>query len=411
MNIYFVIIVSLLLAQFLFKVVIEMANLLNLSETLPTLFANDYPTDKYRRSQKYEKESTLLDLAESTFFMLILFALILTGSFNFIDSYARSFGLGIIPTGLIFFGIIFLAATILRIPFEIYSTFVIEEKYGFNRTTIQIFISDLFKQIIVISIIGSMALAAVIWLFEEFGPHAWLYCWISLVFYQLIICYIAPNWIMPLFNKFSPLPEGTLKEALNAYAKEQNFALQGIYTMDGSKRSTKANAFFTGFGRYRRVILFDTLIENYSVEELVTILAHEIGHYKKRHTIKLIALSIFNTGLMLYLFSWFLNNPQLFKAFGMENISSYASLLFFSFLYMPVQTILLIMHNAISRHFEYEADHYAATTYHKPDMMISALKKLTVDNLSNLTPHPWKVAVSYTHPTVIQRIKVLQQIE
>ena len=408
MNTYFILILSILLAQFLFKCVIEGVNLINFSNTLPPELANDYPEDKYKRAQNYLKINTWFDLFESALLTIILFTLILTGAFNKIDLFVRSFGYGEIGTGLLFFGILFLGIMIFQLPFQIYDTFVIEEKYGFNRTTPKTFILDFLKQIALTVVLGGIALTGILWFFETMGSYAWLYCWIALVIYQLALFYIAPTWIMPLFNKFTPLADGDLKSAIDDYAKQEQFALKGIYTMDGSERSTKSNAFFTGFGKNRRVVLFDTLISKHSISELVSILAHEIGHYKYKHILKMQIFGILNAGLMLFVLSWFIKNPGLFQAFGMEHLSIYASFVFFGILYSPIQTILSIAFNALSRRFEYQADDYAVKSYHHPEAMTSALKKLSVDNLSNLTPHPWKVIVSYSHPTVIQRIKAIE---
>jgi STE24 endopeptidase len=222
--------------------------------------------------------------------------------------------------------------------------------------------------------------------------------------------FVAPVVIMPLFNKFVPLEEGDLKESIEAYARSQKFKLKGIFTMDGSKRSTKTNAFFTGFGRLRRIVLYDTLIEKHSLRELVSILAHEMGHYKKKHILKSIVISVLTTGLMFYILSMFINNQELFAAFKMEQTSIYASLIFFGFLYSPIQMVLSLFGNMLSRKHEYEADEYSVKTYREPVSMILALKKLSVDNLSNLTPHPLKVFLSYSHPPILKRIQAIRQI-
>ncbi|HIJ21259.1 MAG TPA: M48 family metallopeptidase, partial [Deltaproteobacteria bacterium] len=236
------------------------------------------------------------------------------------------------------------------------------------------------------------------------------YCWIALTLFQLFLLFIAPVVIMPIFNKFVPLEEGELKTAIREYAEEQGFKMKGIFSMDGSKRSTKSNAFFTGFGRFRRIVLFDTLIEKHSVDELVSILAHEIGHYRKKHIFKSVLISILTTGLMFFILSLFINNKDLFAAFQMQETSIYASLFFFGFLYAPIETVVGILGNILSRRHEYEADAYAIKTTHKPQAMITALKKLSVDNLSNLTPHPLKVFLGYSHPPVLERIRAIDHI-
>lgn len=410
MNIYLVLILSFILAQFLFKIVIEWVNLFNISEKLPSLFADECSHEKYKISQNYLKENTWLGLAQSGFLTLVLFVLILFGLFNNLDQFIRSFGFNEIVNGLLFLGILFLGFELLELPFDIYDTFVIEEKYGFNRTTPLTFFMDLVKQTVLGVVLGGIALTGLLLFFETMGPMAWLYAWIALVTFQLVLTYIAPTYIMPLFNDFSPLKEGELKDEIEGYAKKVNFSLKGIFTMDGSKRSTKENAFFTGIGNQKRIVLFDTLVSKYQTTELTSILAHEIGHYKRNHIVKLLVINIINSGIMLFLLSLFMKNPKLFAAFGMEHLSVYGSFLFFSFLYVPVQMFLGIFANFLSRKFEYEADAYSANTYNKPKAMIAALKKLALDNMVNLTPHPWKVAVSYSHPPITKRIEAIQKL-
>ncbi|MDD4183191.1 MAG: M48 family metallopeptidase, partial [Candidatus Omnitrophica bacterium] len=239
---------------------------------------------------------------------------------------------------------------------------------------------------------------------------AWVYCWIAVTGFQLFLLFIAPVVIMPLFNKYTPLENGELKSAIENYAKEQKFALAGVFKMDASRRSTKSNAFFTGFGKFRRIALFDTLIQKHTVDELVSVLAHEIGHYKKKHFVKGIILSVITTGIMFFILSFFINNQGLFGAFKMQSLSIYASLIFFGFLYSPINLFISIFSNIISRKHEYEADAFAITTYKKPESFIIALKKLTVDNLSNLTPHPLKVFLDYSHPPVLKRIEAIRKI-
>jgi STE24 endopeptidase len=319
--------------------------------------------------------------------------------------------MGPIPTGLVFAGLLLFAYHIISIPFSIYGTFVIEERYGFNKTRPKTFILDILKSWLIVAIIGSIVLSAVLWFFGKTGVWAWAYCWIAITLFQLFLMFIAPVTIMPLFNKFTPLGECGLKNAIENYAGSQNFKMRGVFTMDGSKRSTKSNAFFTGFGRYRRIVLFDTLIEKHTVEELVSVLAHEMGHYKKKHILKSMIISILTTGLMFYILSLFINNRQLFAAFKMEETSIYASLFFFGFLYTPIEMILSIFGNMLSRRHEYDADDYAVKTYGKPESMIEALKKLSVENLSNLTPHPIKVLLSYSHPPVLERIRAIRRAE
>jgi len=250
----------------------------------------------------------------------------------------------------------------------------------------------------------------VLWFFGETGSLAWLYVWIAITVVQIILMFIAPVVIMPLFNKFTPLEDGELRDVIENYTRKHKFKMKGVYTMDGSKRSTKSSAFFTGFGRSRRIALFDTLIERHTVAELLSVLAHEIGHYKLHHIPKRIVTAVLNTGLMLFILSFFINNPGLFEAFGMQKLSIYASLVFFSFLYSPISMIIGIVSKVIERRHEYQADEFAVRTTADTDSFITAMKKLSVHNLSNLTPHPLKVFLEYDHPPVLDRIDAVKAL-
>ena len=409
-NLFLLIILVILIGSYVLDVIVETLNVRHVTTDLPSEFEGYYDAEKYQKSQEYLKENTRFGILTDTIITPITIAFILFGGFNIVDRFARSFGVGAIPTGLIFAGTLLFASQILSIPFSLYSTFVIEEKYGFNKTTPKTFFLDICKSWLLIAVIGGPLLSAVLWFFQKAGPWAWAYCWIAVTVFQIFLMFIAPVVIMPLFNKFIPLEEGDLKEAIESYARSQKFKLKGIFTMDGSKRSTKTNAFFTGFGKLRRIVLYDTLIEKHSVRELVSILAHEMGHYKKKHILKSVVISVLTTGLMFYILSMFINNPDLFAAFKMEHTSIYASLLFFGFLYSPIQMVLSLFGNMLSRKHEYEADEYSVKTYRDPGSMIVALKKLSVDNLSNLTPHPLKVLLSYSHPPILKRIQAIRQI-
>ena len=409
MNYFLFIILGVLIGSYFLDLIVDALNVRHLRTDLPTEFEGYYDAIKYKKSQEYLKENTRFGIISDTITTPITIVFILWGGFNVVDQFARGFNLGTILTGLIFVGVLLLALQILSIPFSIYSTFVIEEKYGFNRTTPKTFILDILKSWLLVVVIGGIILSAILWFFEKAGAWAWLYCWIAVTMFQIFLMFIAPVIIMPIFNKFVPLEDGALKEAIEAYASSQEFKLKGIFTMDGSKRSTKTNAFFAGFGRFRRIVLFDTLVEKHTVKQLVSILAHEMGHYKKKHILKSIVVSILTTGLMFYILSLFINNSELFAAFKMQETSVYASLLFFGFLYSPIQMVLSIFGNMISRGHEYDADAYAVNTYKDPVSMIEALKKLSVENLSNLTPHPLKVFLNYSHPPVLERIRAIRR--
>ena len=408
MNVYLVVILAIIIGNYILDLIIEFLNVGAIKEELPREFEGFYDSAKYKKSQAYLKDNTYFKLIQGLFITAVVLFLILGGGFNFIDKIARGYNLGIIPTGLIFSGILFFLFQIIEIPFSIYHTFVIEEKYGFNRTSPKTFILDILKSWLLSIIIGGLLLSLILWFFIKSGSLAWVFCWLGVTTFEFFLIFIAPIVIMPLFNKFIPLEEGELKQAIQTYAQSQNFKLKGLFKMDSSRRSSKSNAFFTGFGKYRRIVLFDTLIKNHSVDELTSVLAHEMGHYKKKHILKMMTISILTNGLMFFILSLFINNPGMFAAFRMDNLSIYASLLLFSFLYTPINIILSLAGNILSRKHEYEADKYAVTTYKKPEAFILALKKLSVDNLSNLTPHPLKVFISYSHPPVLERIKALK---
>jgi STE24 endopeptidase len=408
MNVYLIVILVILIGDYLLDVVADVLNARHISTELPAEFRDYYDADKYKKAQRYLRDNTRFDVVADTVLTPVVIAFILLGGFNVVDGYARGFGYGPIVTGLIFGGILMLLSQIVHIPFSAYRTFVIEERYGFNRTTPSTFIKDILKKWTVGGLVGGIIFASVIWLFLRAGSGAWFYCWMVVAAFQLFFMYIAPAVILPLFNKFVPLEEGELKSSIERYAHERNFKLKGVYKMDASRRSTKTNAFFTGFGRFRRIVLFDTLIKRHTVDELVSVLAHEMGHYKKRHILVSLLILVAQSGLMFYILSWFINNRGLFDAFRMKETSVYASLLFFGFLYAPIETMISIARNKISRKHEFDADAYAVNTYGHADALVTALKKLSVHNLSNLTPHPLKVWLDYSHPPILRRIKALK---
>jgi STE24 endopeptidase len=327
--------------------------------------------------------------------------------FPILDHWVRSFSYGPIISGLIYAAVLVLVKGLLSLPFSIYHTFVIEERFGFNQTTWSTFFLDLLKGLVVGLLLGTPLLAGILAFFEYSGPNAWWLCWIAVTVYMLGVQFIAPTWIMPLFNKFSPLETGELRSAILSYAESIKFPLENVYVMDGSKRSSKSNAFFTGFGSHRRIVLFDTLIEHHAVEELVAILAHEMGHYKKKHIIKSLILGILQMGLMLFLLSLFISYPGLFDAFYMPQISVYAGLIFFAMLYSPLDFFIGLFMQRFSRKNETEADRFSVDTTRNPKALADALKKLSVHNLSNLLPHPFYVFLNYSHPPVLQRINAI----
>lgn len=410
MNSYLIFIIAVILIGYLLESIVALLNLRSLDPELPAEFQDVYDREKYARSQEYTRVTTRFSLLQNTIMTVLTLAFILGGGFNQVDRVARSFGFGPIVTGLIFSGLVFLIAAAAELPFTVYSTFVIEERFGFNTTTVKTFVLDIVKAVLLGVLIGGPLLAFVLWFFAIGGSLAWLYCWLAVAAFTVIIQFLVPVLIMPLFNTFTPLAEGELKEAVTAYARAEHFKMKGIYTMDGSKRSTRLNAFFTGFGRLRRIVFFDTLVEKLRPGEIVAVLAHEMGHFKLRHIYKMMAASIIQMGVMFYILSLFLMNRGLFAAFGMEHLSIYASLIFFGFLYAPLSLLLSIVTNYFSRCHEYEADAYAVTSTGRPDDMINGLKKLCVTNLTNLTPHPLNVFLNYSHPPVPARIKAIRAL-
>lgn len=411
MNIYSIIILTTLLIDTLISVISELLNLNYLSGELPEEFKDVYDEDRYAKSQEYTRVNTRFGFITSAFDLILIIAFWFLGGFNHLDQTVRAFGLHPIWTGLIYIGILIFAKTLLSLPFSIYSTFVIEEKFGFNKTTPKTFVLDLVKGLALSIIIGGPILAGILAFFQYAGSQAWLYCWIVTTVFTIFLQYIAPTWIMPLFNKFTPIEDGELKSEIMNYANKVKYKLAGVFVMDGSKRSAKSNAFFTGFGKNKRIALFDTLIEKHAVDELVGVLAHEIGHYKKKHILIGMIISIIHTGILFFLVSIFLTHQGLFDAFYMESSSIYAGFIFFGMLYAPIEMILGILMTMNSRKHEYQADQFAVETTGKKEAMIQALKKLSRDNLSNLRPHPFYVFLNYSHPPVLQRIKAIQNIK
>ncbi|MCI5137869.1 MAG: M48 family peptidase, partial [Candidatus Electrothrix sp. AR1] len=409
MNPYLIFILTVLVVGYLLDLVVSFFEIRSLQPELPTEFRDVYDEEKYSKSQEYTKVTTGFSLIQDTVTLVLTLIFILAGGFNAVDLLARSVGWGSISTGLLFTGALILLSFLLGLPFSLYSTFVIEERFGFNKTTAKTFVLDLLKGIVLAAVIGGPLLAAVLWFFEITGSMAWLYCWLAVTLFTFVLQFLAPVLIMPLFNKFTPLGDGELKEGIIEYAAQQDFAIQGIYTMDGSKRSTRLNAFFTGFGPFRRIVFFDTLVEKLHSQEIIAVLAHEMGHFKQKHILKMMGISVLQTGLMFFILSLFLGNSQLFAAFGMEHVSIYAGLIFFGFLYAPVSMLLSIFFHTYSRKNEYQADAWAVkTTEDQGEGLINGLKKLSVHNLSNLTPHPFNVFINYSHPPVLQRIQAIR---
>lgn len=408
MNVYFYIIIIAIAIEFVLDLISNALNVKSLSNKLPDEFSDVYDEQTYANSQAYTKVGTRFGIVTGTFDLLLLLVFWFSGGFNYLDTLIRSWGFGELITGILFIVILMVAKSLISLPFSIYSTFVIEERFGFNKTTPKTFALDMLKGLLIGAIIGIPLLAGILSFFMYTGDFAWIYAWLALTVFTLLMQYIAPTWIMPLFNKFTPLEEGELRTQIENYTKKVDFPLKGLFVIDGSKRSSKSNAFFTGFGKNKRIALYDTLIEKHTINELVAVLAHEIGHYKKKHVIKGMANSIIQSGVLFFLLSIFLHEKGLFDVFYMENMSVYSGLIFFGMLYAPIEMILSIFMQMSSRKHEFEADEFAVKTTNMPLEMISTLKKLSKDNLSNLTPHLFYVFLNYSHPPVISRIDAIK---
>ena len=410
MNSCLILIFVFLIGNYLLDLVARRCNLRTLSAEPPEEFRDLVDAEKYRRSQEYIRENSRFQDLQSAIGLVVTLAFLLLGGFPWMDRMAGSLGGGVIVTGLAFLAIGALLSLLLDLPFTVWETFHIEQKYGFNRTAWRTFWIDQVKTLLLGAVIGGAIAAAVIWFFTSVGPFAWLYAWGSVVVLQVILLFVAPVLIMPLFNKYTPLSDGELKTTLETYIHAQRVQMRGLFTMDGSRRSAHSNAFFTGFGRFRRIVLFDTLIEKHTVPEVLTIVAHEMGHCTKRHVLFSLLLSVGILAGIFALLPLFLYNDALAAAFGMKHATVYAGLAFFGFLFTPISVFLNIFTSALSRRFEYQADAFAAQTTGQPEAMIAALKKLNVDNYSHLTPHPMVVFLRYSHPPVMERIRAIRHL-
>ncbi len=409
-QILFYVIVAIIMIDFFFDRIIDYLNASRWSNQLPEELKGIYDEEKYRKSQDYQKENMRIGLLTSSLSFIIIVSFISLGGFGWLDSFVRQYTQHPVLMALLFFGIIGFVSDIFSTPFDIYDTFVIEEKYGFNKTTPKIYITDKIKGWFLAAILGGGLLALFVWFYEIAGELFWLYAWLFLTAFSIFMSMFYSSLIVPLFNKQTPLEDGELRNAIEQFSKKAGFKLDNIFVIDGSKRSTKANAYFSGLGAKKRIVLYDTLINEHSTEELVAVLAHEIGHYKKKHIVKGMIISTITSGAMLYLLGLFINRPELSMALGAEQSSFHIGIIAFGLLYSPISTLLGIMSNILSRKHEYQADEFAAKNY-SPDPLQSALKKLSVNNLSNLRPHPLNVFINYSHPPLLQRLEHLQRFK
>lgn len=406
-HILFSIIIIILVVQFLIETVLNYLNAKKFSDPLPQELGDVFNEEQYLKSQAYKKSNYRFGLVSSVFSLTLVLAFLIFGGFEWVDQLTRSISDNVIVQALVFFGIIMLGTDLLGIPFALYHTFVIEEKFGFNKTTPKLFVTDKIKSWIMMIILGGGIMALVIWFFQWAGSNFWLYAWALIAVFTIFMNLFYSRLIVPLFNKQTPLKEGNLKSKIEAYARKVGFELRHIFVIDGSKRSTKANAYFSGFGREKRVTLFDTLINDLEEDEIVAVLAHEVGHYKQNHILVNLTVSVIITGITLFVLSLFINNPELSLAIGVSQPSFHAALVGFGILYSPISELTGLVMNYFSRKFEYQADDYAKQTFAALPL-ISSLKKLSKNSLSNLTPHPAYVFVHYSHPPLIDRIENLK---
>lgn len=404
------IILAIISLDYLLEQTLDYLNLKRLKGDLPGKLKGIYDEEKYAKSIKYHKDTTLFSFITSAFSFLVAFAAITTGFFGLLDEWLRLYFENPVYLALAFFGILFIGSDLLNTPFQYYATFVIEQRYGFNKSTPKLFFTDKLKGYVLSAVIGGLVIGILLMLIVSIGQNFWIYFWIVISLFILFINMFYTSLIVPLFNKLRPLEEGELKAAIESYSRKVQFPLDNIFVIDGSKRSTKANAFFSGIGKKKKIVLYDTLIENHTTEELVAVLAHEVGHFKKKHIIKGFLLSILQAGVMLLIMSWMIYSPELSEVLGGSLNAIHLNLIAFVILYSPISKITGIFLNQYSRKNEYEADAYAADTF-RSDSLQSALKKLSVNNLSNMTPHPAYVFFNYSHPPLLERLQHLESVQ
>jgi STE24 endopeptidase len=403
----FYIIIGIIIINFIIDKVLGSLNAKHFNDALSPELQDVYDEEEYKKSQAYKATNHRFSNITSAFSLLLTLAFFYVDGFEYVDNIARGYSTNNIIVALIFFGIIMLASDIITTPFSYYKTFVIEEKFGFNKTTLKIFILDKIKGWLMLIIVGGGILALILWFYESTGTNFWLYAWALVTVFSVFMNMFYSKLIVPLFNKQTPLEDGGLRTKIAAYAKTVGFKLDKIFVIDGSKRSTKANAYFSGFGSEKRVTLYDTLIKDLDDEEIVAVLAHEVGHYKRKHIIFNLFASVLLTGLTLYILSLLISNPLLSNALGVATPSFHIGLIAFGLLYSPISEITGLIMNYLSRKFEYQADNYAKETY-AGEPLIASLKKLSKNSLSNLTPHRAYVFMHYSHPTLLERIKNLR---
>lgn len=399
----FYILISILIINFIFDKFLDFLNAKHFGDVLPKEVADVYDETEYIKSQNYKKVYFRFSTLTSIFSILLTLLFFIFDGFKMVDDFARIYSENNIVIALIFFGVIMLGSDVLTTPFSYYKTFVIEEKFGFNKSTKKLFWIDKLKGWLMTIIVGGLILSLIVWFYGFAGNQFWIYAWALVAVFTLFMNLFYSTLIVPLFNKQTPLKDGELKTSIKEFADKVGFKLDKIFVIDGSKRSTKANAYFSGFGETKRIVLFDTLINDLTTEEIVAVLAHEVGHYKRKHTIFNLVASILLTGLTFYILSLFIDNALLSQALGVNQPSFHIGLIAFGILYSPISEITGLIMNFISRKFEYQADDFAKEHFGATHL-ISSLKKLSKNSLTNLTPHRYYVFMHYSHPTLKERI-------
>lgn len=399
----FYILIGIILIKYLFDTYLDYLNAKHFNDAIPLELEGIYNEEEYKKSQAYKKENHKFSIIVSSFSIVTTLLFFIFDGFAFVDAIARNISNNLIIITLLFFGMIVFASELISLPFSYYKTFVIEEKYGFNKSTLKTFILDKIKGWLMMAIIGGGILALITWFYQATTNNFWLYTWALIAVFTLFMNLFYSKLIVPIFNKQTPLKSGELKSAIENFSNKVGFKIDNIFVIDGSKRSTKANAYFSGFGSQKRITLYDTLINDLETDEIVAVLAHEVGHYKKKHIIYNIILSLLLMGLTLYILSLLIGNSILSQALGVEQASFHIGLIAFTILYSPISEITGFFINILSRKFEYQADDYAKNNFNASSL-ISALKKLSKNSLSNLTPNNLYVKFHYSHPTLLQRI-------
>ena len=399
-------IIVLLILNFVFDSVLNYLNHKSAGGTVGEELKGLYDEEKYKKSVEYNAVRYRFSMVSSVLGITVLLLAFYFNAFAKLDAFVRTHTQSEVAVSLLFFGLLALAADLLSTPLSLYNIFVIEQKYGFNKITLKLFIGDKIKSYALAVLIGGALLYLVISIYLSFAEWFWLLAWSALTIVSLVMVMFYASVILPLFNKLKPLEAGELRTEIENYCAKEGYALNNLFVMDGSKRSTKANAFFSGLGRKKKIVLFDTLIEKLSVQEVTAVLAHEIGHYKKKHTLSQIVLSSLQMLLMFFVLGWMMKNPMLSQALDVPKHSFHIAVMVFFLLYSPVSLVISLLNNILSRKNEYEADAFAKETYSGNDLG-EALKKLSTDSLSNLTPHPYYVFVHYSHPTLLQRLSKL----